>query len=133
MFASLKQRLEEFAKDEPGTRFQDRYHRIHAGGRNIVHKAFFITLGAFVIGAGIFFLPAPGPGMLIIAFGAALIAQESLALARLMDRAELKGREWHKVIKPKWDASWALRVAVLGGLAVLGASVMYLSYRFFSR
>jgi hypothetical protein len=48
---------------------------------------------------GVFFLAVPGPGIPILAVGLALIAQESAALARWLDRAELRLRRWWKKLR----------------------------------
>jgi hypothetical protein len=41
------------------------------------------------VAVGLFFVVAPGPGVLFLLPGAALLSQESLALARLLDRGEI--------------------------------------------
>jgi hypothetical protein len=45
-----------------------------------------------VLLAGAIMLVAPGPGVLVFALGAALVAEESLWMAKLLDRAELRIR-----------------------------------------
>jgi hypothetical protein len=45
--------------------------------------------GVAVLVAGAAMLVAPGPGILVFVLGAALVAEESLWVARLLDRAEL--------------------------------------------
>jgi len=46
---------------------------------------------------GLFFMAVPGPGIPIFAVGLALLAQESAALARALDRAEIKLRRlWRR-------------------------------------
>jgi hypothetical protein len=129
MLEKLKQRLIAFAEGEPGSRFQARYRRVHASKRNPLHKAFFIGLGVFIMAAGVFFLPAPGPGMVIIAIGAAMIAQESLAMARFMDRMELRGRRWFVWLRRKWRAMRSTeRVLIVAAAASCVVGVMYASY-----
>jgi hypothetical protein len=44
--------------------------------------------------AGIVLLPAPGPGMVVVLVGAAMLARESLVVARACDSAEMKVRTW---------------------------------------
>jgi len=48
--------------------------------------------GALLCLVGLFFIAVPGPGIPILALGAALIAQQSLGTARLLDRTELSLR-----------------------------------------
>jgi hypothetical protein len=46
-------------------------------------------------------MAVPGPGIPILAIGLALLAQESAAMARLLDRTELRLRRlWKCVRKP---------------------------------
>jgi hypothetical protein len=42
--------------------------------------------------SGFILLFVPGPGLLLIAVGAALLARESLAVARALDWLEVRGR-----------------------------------------
>ncbi|HEX8299147.1 MAG TPA: PGPGW domain-containing protein, partial [Rubricoccaceae bacterium] len=70
-----------------------------------------------VLAAGVFLLPAPGPGFLVVALGAALVAQESLAAARAADKTEV----WLRGV-----AAWGIRVwrrssGGVKGLIVLAA------------
>ncbi|HET9351832.1 MAG TPA: PGPGW domain-containing protein, partial [Burkholderiales bacterium] len=49
---------------------------------------------------GVFFMAVPGPGIPILVIGLALVAQESAAMARLLDRTELRLRRlWKRVRK----------------------------------
>jgi len=129
MLERIKQRLAAFAHGEPGSRFEGRYRRVHATKRNPFHKAFFISLGLFVMAAGVFFLPAPGPGMVIIAIGAAMIAQESLWMARLLDRIEVRGRAAFLRIRENWIAmSLAYRILLLAIIAVGLLGLAYAGY-----
>ena len=52
--------------------------------------AIFGGLAIFLAGAAM--LVAPGPGILVLGLGAALVAEESLWMAKLLDRAELRIR-----------------------------------------
>jgi hypothetical protein len=81
---------QELKRGKPGHRFQGRYERANRGGGP--RKWLLIAGGALLILAGIVFLPLPGPGMLIIAAGAFLMAQESRAAARALDWIELRVR-----------------------------------------
>lgn len=86
----------EITQSLPGRRFQDRYHRMRAQkGRAWKRCALFIA-GILLAALGVFFLVVPGPGIPILVVGLALIAQESVTLARLLDRAELKLRRLWK-------------------------------------
>ena len=54
------------------------------------------------MGAGIFFMLAPGPGVLIFLIGALLVAEESLTIARLMDGADLRLRRLAAWVSARW-------------------------------
>lgn len=89
MIERLKSGWRELRQGEPGRRFRDRYERrhqrSHAGGR----KWSAIVFGALIVLVGIVLLPLPGPGMLVVAAGALLMAEESLAIARALDGVEV--------------------------------------------
>ncbi len=55
--------------------------------------------------AGLFFLPAPGPGFLILFAGAALLAEESLTAARALDWTEVRLRRLAKWGRRAWRAA----------------------------
>lgn len=46
------------------------------------------VIGVVLLGVGGFLLVVPGPGLLLIAFGAALVAQQSHGLAKTLDALE---------------------------------------------
>lgn len=77
-------------RDPPGERFQRRNRRLRSAGsgRGILGWLR-ICGGALVFLVGLFLVPLPGPGILIVLAGAALMAGESARLARRLDRAEL--------------------------------------------
>ena len=119
----IRDSLDRLREGEPGERFQEHYRRRQKGGPSPVRRWLYLGGGTIVILAGIFFLPAPGPGWLIIFLGGGLLAQESLVAAKALDWTELRLRA---------VASWALRiwkrasmpvrvVIVLIALAIAGA------------
>ena len=129
MLQKLKESWRELKEAEPGERFTQHYERRQRSGRSGARKPLFIGGGVLVMAAGIFFLPAPGPGFLILFLGAGMIAQESRPAARSLDRVELLVRR---------VAAWGLRVwkrsplpvkalIVLVALA-LAAGAAYLAY-----
>ncbi|HYV99715.1 MAG TPA: PGPGW domain-containing protein [Gemmatimonadaceae bacterium] len=98
MLGRLKRAWHGFRSRKPGTRFVTSYKKHHAEGSSVFARVGFVVLGVVVLAVGIIALPAPGPGMPIVATGLVLLARESLWAARLMDRAELKGRSlMHRV------------------------------------
>ncbi|MCF7805290.1 MAG: hypothetical protein K9N46_09845 [Candidatus Marinimicrobia bacterium] len=91
MFKHIKDDWKKLRQSEPGHRFQDRYERRHSNGSN--WKKFWgpvmIGIGLLVVGFGILLLVIPGPGWVTITLGLALIAGESLILAKILDVLEL--------------------------------------------
>ena len=92
MFARMQKAWQELKRGKPGHRFQGRYESHRSPGRGGARKWSVIGLGIVLILAGIVFLPLPGPGMLIIAAGALMMAEESQATARALDWMELRVR-----------------------------------------
>jgi hypothetical protein len=86
----LSKTWQELKRGEPGRRFQSRYERRASSGG--ARKWLLIAAGALLMLLGLVFLPLPGPGLLIIAAGALLVAEESLSAARALDWVERKAR-----------------------------------------
>ena len=84
----LKDLWLELAHGTPGRRFRDRHGHAHNGLR----RALFILAGALLIVVGILLFVTPGPGMVVIGIGAAIIATESGRVAALLDELELRVR-----------------------------------------
>lgn len=95
MFDGLKKDWARLKASDPGHRFQDRYYRRQEKRRsNSGFKRFaVIALGLLIIGVGIIFLFIPGSGWAIIVVGTAVIAGESLILAKILDIGELMIRK----------------------------------------
>jgi len=88
----------EITHSLPGKRFQERYRRMHAENVSPWKRCAFFIAGIGLTLVGTFFLAVPGPGIPILLLGLALIAQESAALARWLDRTEVRLRRlWKKL------------------------------------
>jgi hypothetical protein len=97
VFAALKRSMHRFMAAPSGTRFEARYRRLH--GRHHPLRAFALAgLGLLLVAGGLVLLVLPGPGILVAAMGAALIAGESKTAARWLDRVDLwltkRWRRW---------------------------------------
>lgn len=84
----LRQSWQHLRHGIAGQRFSDyhewrRQHRAHPAMRSLR-----LALGVLVALVGIVLMPAPGPGMLIVAIGACLMAGESRTVATALDRFE---------------------------------------------
>lgn len=88
MIEQLRKSWRRLRRAPPGERFR-RYHEYRQQHRRHAWlRPLWLTLGTLVVVVGIILLPAPGPGTLVVAAGAALIAGESTTVARLLDRGE---------------------------------------------
>jgi hypothetical protein len=74
----------------PGRRFRA-LHRVRRG-RHPLLKAATISAGVLLMLLGVLLIATPGPGSLALLLGAGLVASESLAFARALDRLELRVR-----------------------------------------
>lgn len=92
---------DRFVHSTPGQRFQERYRRRQQQKGSAWKRCAFVGGGILLSLAGIFFLAVPGPGLLILAAGLALVAQESAVMARLLDRAEVRLRRWWRSLRHK--------------------------------
>ena len=75
-----------------GERFQQRYREKRKEGKRGPKRALSIIAGAVLIAAGLFMLVAPGPGILVLVVGCALVAEESNTMARFLDWGEVRIR-----------------------------------------
>jgi uncharacterized protein (TIGR02611 family) len=91
---SFRKAWRRFRTAEPGSRFQQQFEANQKARTSKWVRPAVVALGILVILLGLVALPAPGPGTLVIAGGAALIAREFLWMARLLDSAEVKIRGW---------------------------------------
>ena len=89
----------EITHGQPGRRFQERYRRMHAEKGSAWKRCGLFCAGIVLTLVGVFFLAVPGPGIPILVVGLALIAQESVTLARWLDRTELRLRRWWKKLR----------------------------------
>ena len=96
----LKQGWQDLTRGQPGHRFQDRYARRREAARGVLGKCAFVCLGVLILVAGIVLLPLPGPGMLIVAVGALLMAEGSHTMAKLLDALELRARRLYSSLRP---------------------------------
>ncbi|MGH8042208.1 MAG: hypothetical protein ACREPN_09215 [Rudaea sp.] len=95
MFARLRRHLRAFLNARSGTRFRAHHRRVKARP-HVVRTTLMIAAGIVLILLGVVLLFLPGPGLLIGALGALLIAGESLIVARLLDRADFWAVRWFR-------------------------------------
>lgn len=125
----FKEMWHTLKEDEPGKRFVHLYKKRREdrqGGFDWGRLAI-TTLGAVVSIAGVVFLAMPGPGLLVLALGLALMASESLALAKVLDWAESRIRPVALAALNRWQQIPPLRRKILTAItAVLGVASLSL-------
>lgn len=84
----LKDHWNEFRRGKPGRRFQDYYELRHDTRGNVALRVLKLVLGTVLLLIGLVMMPAPGPGTLVVAIGAVLVARESRVAARAFDAIE---------------------------------------------
>jgi Flp pilus assembly protein TadB len=108
-----------FSGGRVGHRFRDRYHRRRSSGeRSRLSTALMLSGGLALMLAGVVMLITPGPGWISLFLGLGLVAGESLPTARLMDRAEIRGRKALRRAAKLWRGSPGTAWSVTGSLAL---------------
>jgi len=89
MTVSVRRQWQHFKATPCGRRFQTRHRLRRSSGGGVARKVLISGTGLLIMLAGIAMIVLPGPGLLAIVLGAALIAEESLFAARMLDRFDL--------------------------------------------
>jgi uncharacterized protein (TIGR02611 family) len=130
MLDKAKKSWQQLKRGKPGKRFQERHKRKHEAGSHPFRKVATLVIGGVIFAAGIFFLPAPGPGTIILAIGAGILSQESLWMAKALDWAEVRARKVASWALGIWKRASPLQKAGIVAVKVLvGAGVAYLTWR----
>lgn len=126
MLSRVKEHWRLFERAAPGTRFE-KLHDARAG--SAVLRVVVTILGILLVAGGVVLLFIPGPGLLLIAFGAGLLAQESRWLARRLDRMEVLLRRQARRARSFWKRATTLVRAAIASAAVLaGGIAAYAAY-----
>ena len=121
MLETFKCSWQRFKADPPGKRFQLQFKRRHEVARTPLQKALVLGGGVLLTAVGILLFFLPGPGVLFVLLGAALIAQQSLTVARALDWSEIRVRKLLARSFGAWGHFSAALKIFLVGLAVVGA------------
>ena len=130
MIARSKQNWGSFVASEPGSRFQDRYHRRQEKERGWKDPArLFYVVGGLAVALGSLALGVlPGPGTLTFFVGVGMIAGEFRPVARLLDWAEVRAREFGRWVAKIWKSSPAGKALVVSVGAVCAAAILWVAY-----
>lgn len=124
MFRKLRRQWKAMTDAKPGRRFQVRYQQRRQMRASVLWTPLYLIVGSALSLLGLTMLVAPGPGLLMLVVGAALIGQESLVVARALDRLEIGLRRLVKTALRLWKRAPAVAKAALvivGASAVAGA------------
>jgi len=98
MLRSFKDSCQALRRSRPGRRFQDHYERTRRGrdGRSAWARIVRLTLATVAFAIGLVLTVLPGPAVLFFLVAGTLVAADSLAVARFLDRGELS-------LRAAWD------------------------------
>jgi hypothetical protein len=132
MFKELTEQWDHFRHFPAGERFERYYRSRHHTERGMGKKALLIFAGILIMAAGVVFLAIPGPGLLVMLGGAALISRESLVVSRLFDRLEPRLWRLARWCEVKWkNLSPGRKTLLIFVAAILGLLVLYIAYNIF--
>lgn len=117
----LKKLWNQFKNSPPGRRFMAFYEaRQDERTRDAPWKRpLYVATGIVLSLGGVVLLGMPGPGLLVVALGLALIAGEFACMARLLDKAELLLRRWAEAARLSVKRMSPLQRAVCAALLIL--------------
>ena len=124
MFRKLTQQWKAAAEARPGKRFQARYRQRRDMRASALWTPLYVIVGSALFVLGLTMLVAPGPGLIVLFVGAALVAQESLVVARGLDRTEVGIRRAANAALRWWKGASAITktvLVVITGCALAGA------------
>ena len=133
MLEKWKRAWKAFEKAPSGQRFIRRYEARKRGGKAWTRVAS-VLLGLVLVVGGAILLVIPGPGLLVIAFGGALIGQEFRWAAVALDWTEVTLRKAVRFAVRFWKAaSLAVRAAVVSAATLVAAGAAYLAWTWLLR
>jgi hypothetical protein len=126
--AKARETWEEMKHDPPGKRFQRHFHRRQEKGRREGRgRHYLLVIGLVLVGVVLMFIP--GPAVVLFGLAAALLAEDSLRIAKALDWVELRIRELVGWCARTWErAGTAGRVAIMlvaAGAVSAGAYGVY--------
>jgi len=89
--------------------------------RHLIVRIGRVSLGLIVLGVGLALIPLPGPGLLVVAAGLALMARDVPFARRWLERV----RERLPEGEGGGVAAWVIVVSVVGALVSIGASLWW--------
>jgi hypothetical protein len=102
MLRRFKEYWSDLKSGRPGSRFQDQHNENRRDSKSGIGRILRVIGGVLLFPVGVFFLAVPGPGLLVIALGAVLIAREFRFAAKVLDKLEVRGRKAWKWAQQRW-------------------------------
>jgi len=133
MIAGLRKQWKAVTEAPPGARFRHRYAWRRRQRASPLWKPLFIVAGSGIFVVGLILIFIPGPGFLVIFLGAAMVAQESLWVAGVLDAAEVRLRARALSAQRWWmHASRVSRAAIVLAVMLGAAATAWSAWAAFS-
>ena len=126
MLTTLRRHWHDIKEAPPGCRFKMMHEkrRRDRGNASKLQRWLMLPAGIALTLAGIFFLPAPGPGTIVLIIGLAMLASESIKVATLLDWVEVRLRAVARRAKRFWHSiNTPMKVAVIGAVLTVALVV----------
>jgi hypothetical protein len=134
MVGTFKAHWQNFQDGTPGQRFRDRYraNKNRRGRFRLVGRLVRLLLALAATAVGVVLMFIPGPAVVFFFIAGTLLASDSLAIAKLLDRVEVRVRKICTWAMRHWrKLPLAGKVAVVAVMAASSAICTYIAYRFF--
>jgi hypothetical protein len=131
MIARAKRSWRLLKNSKPGDRFQVRYYYRKQRGPGRLSRIFNIVFGSALVIVSTFFGWAPGPGMVTLVIGLAMVGSEFLVVARFLDWAEVSLRELAHFLGGVWRSSAIGKALIVLVVLIPVAAFGYVIYPVF--
>ena len=124
MIGRAQRSWRHFKKSKPGDRFQVRYYYRKQSGSGRLSRIFNIVVGSALAIVSAFFGWAPGPGLVTLVIGLALVGGEFLTVARFLDWSEVRLRMLARLTRKVWASATTVGRALIVALILLCAAAL---------
>jgi hypothetical protein len=131
MIGRAKRSWRHFTSSKPGDRFQVRYYYRKQSGPGRLSRFFNIVVGSVLVIFSAFFGWAPGPGIVTLVIGLAMVGGEFLTVARFLDWGEVRLRILAHFVGVVWRSSTIGKALIVLVVLILVATFGYVIYSVF--
>ncbi len=129
LIGRTKRSWRHFKKSKPGDRFQVRYYYRKQSGPGRLSRIFNIVVGSVLVIVSTFFGWAPGPGVVTLVIGLAMVGGEFLIVARFLDWSEVRLRMLAQLASKVWAGATPVgRTLIVVLILVCVAALAYGAY-----